>query len=153
MHIDSAHAHSVHMDGWKYSLVAATLLSFVLHLSPWYWGLSLYSLDLRTRPFNARCHCWHCSPHHYCHWTGRSKSMSGLRLCCRCHVIKFEFTDDANFQLFAGEYIYGKMYVRTDRETDKRGSRFTHVWEAHSGLPQLIPPKLLQHNQLSVTLK
>ena len=67
--------------------------------------------------------------------------------------IKFEFTNDANFQLFAGEYIYGKMYVRTDRKTDKHGSRFTRIWEAHSGLPQLIPPKLLQHNQLSVTLK
>ena len=31
MNIDSAHAHSVHMDSWKYSLVTATLLSFVLH--------------------------------------------------------------------------------------------------------------------------
>jgi len=27
--------------------------------------------------------------------------------------IKFEFTDDANVQLFAGESIYGKMYIHT----------------------------------------
>jgi len=31
---------------------------------------------------------------------------------------KFEFTNDANFQLFAGECIYSKMYIQTYRHTD-----------------------------------
>jgi len=44
--------------------------------------------------------------------------------------IKFEFTNDINFRLFAGECIYSA----TDRQTN-----MTHILHIHVRLPQVHP--------------
>ena len=55
---------------------------------------------------------------------------------------KFEITNYANFWQFAGECIYGKMYVQ--RQTDRHGSIRVGLTQAHtnylSSQPAIRPP-------------
>ena len=97
-----------------------------------------YKFSLSSLLCSSHCH-WKsglcpCSTWSYSHWS------RGRFFTIDTHGSNVIVTDDVNFQLIAGEWIYSKTYeyLQTYRHIDSHDSRTTHLCVACSGSPYVL---------------